>query len=578
MPTPHGWRQLLQRRLPDKLLGVKRANVSPPKYDHGEQGLQMLKRLLFPRPRAAFVVSRSVKPGHPAAGLRLVVALIVSTFVGMPACASGKGPADLAARMDALLRQAPLARASVGVYVERASDGRAIYAHGADRLLIPASNQKILTALASLERFGPTHRFSTRILAPQAIDAEGMVSELIVEGGGDPVMNSEDWWRLAADLRGAGLRGVRGDLRVDDRLFDGPGWHPSWGNVTARAYHAPIGALTANYGTFFVSIWPQAAVGSAALVDVDPPVDYLRLRNQAKTGRAKTRARVVVDRIRGRQTDGPAEEIIRVSGVARQGASVDRFPRSVLDPGLYAGSLLAYQLEANGIDLEGDVRRAPQIESESFQLVLDRPGRTVAEAVGLCLKYSNNSIAESLVKSLAAWEGASLEERPVRQGNWVDGIRALRVELGRLGVDLAGAKLIDGSGLSIQNRLAPRMLVSALAVGRASFRSGPEFVAALPIARTDGTLKKRIRQGRGRIRAKTGLLSDAAVTSLSGYAEREDGETWIFSILVNGHSGGSAAAMDAVDRLAQTLLDFASPASIPAFDGKPVSAASLRSD
>jgi D-alanyl-D-alanine carboxypeptidase len=50
-------------------------------------------------------------------------------------------------------------------------------------------------------------------------------------------------------------------------------------------------------------------------------------------------------------------------------------------------------------------------------------------------------------------------------------------------------------------------------------------------------------------------LSDAAVTALSGYAERADGEVLIFSIIVNGHSGGSADAMDAVDRIAETLLD-----------------------
>jgi D-alanyl-D-alanine carboxypeptidase/D-alanyl-D-alanine-endopeptidase (penicillin-binding protein 4) len=477
-------------------------------------------------------------------------------FVWPPsAFAVGKATTDLTARIDRLLEQAPLARASVGIYVERASDGAVIFARGEDRLLIPASNQKILTALAALERFGPVHRFSTRIFAPEAIGADGTVAELLVEGGGDPAMNSEDWWRLAADLRRAGLRGVRGDLRVDDRLFDGPGWHPSWGNVTSRAYHAPIGALTANYGTFFVSIWPQATAGSSVLVDIDPPVHYLRLRNLAKTVPAKARPRLVVDRVKGRTLEGPVEEVIRVSGVARRGDAVDRFPRSVLDPGLYAGSVLAYQLDANGIDLEGEVRRAPAEAEERFELILDRPGRTLSEAVSLCLKYSNNSIAESLVKSLGAWEGVSIEEGPARQGNWVDGIQALRRQLDRSGVKLGKARLVDGSGLSIQNRVTPRTLVDALRVGRESFRIGPEFVAALPISRTDGTLEKRIREGRGRIRAKTGLLSDASVTALSGYAERADGEVLIFSILVNGHSGGSAAAMDAVDRVAQALLD-----------------------
>jgi D-alanyl-D-alanine carboxypeptidase/D-alanyl-D-alanine-endopeptidase (penicillin-binding protein 4) len=250
----------------------------------------------------------------------------------------------------------------------------------------------------------------------------------------------------------------------------------------------------------------------------------------------------------------------------RIGDGVDRFPRSVLDPGLYAGSLLAYQLEANGIFVEGEVRRAPRGD-ENLELILDRPGRSVAEATALCLKYSNNSIAETLIKNLGAWAGASLDGEPGHQGGWVRGIRALRGRLGDLGLDLADANLVDGSGLSIQNRLTPRMLVDALTVGRSSFRMGAEFVASMPIAELDGTLEKRLPGGRGRIRAKTGLLSDASVTALSGYAERADGETLIFSILVNGHSGGSAAATDAVDRVALALLDApiklaASPATV----------------
>ncbi len=146
-------------------------------------------------------------------------------------------------------------------------------------------------------------------------------------------------------------------------------------------------------------------------------------------------------------------------------------------------------------------------------------------------------------------------EEPARRGEWVSGIRALRRELASHGIDVGEATLVDGSGLSLQNRVTPRTLVHALRVGRESFRTGPEFVAALPIAETDGTLEKRLLGAQGRIRAKTGLLSDAAVTALSGYAERADGEVLIFSILVNGHTGESEAAMDAVDRLAETLLD-----------------------
>jgi D-alanyl-D-alanine carboxypeptidase/D-alanyl-D-alanine-endopeptidase (penicillin-binding protein 4) len=297
------------------------------------------------------------------------------------------------------------------------------------------------------------------------------------------------------------------------------------------------------------------------LVDIDPPVSYLRLRNLARTVSPSGRPRLVVDRLAGRKEQGAAEEIVRIEGSARLGDGVDRFPRSVLDPGLYAGSLLAYQLAANGIHVGGDVRRVTRRDG-STALILERPGRPLAEIVQLCMKYSNNSIAESLVKSLSAWEGADPRGEPARQGEWTSGIRALRAELAKVGVDLDAATLVDGSGLSLQNRLSPRMLVSALRAGMESFAVGPEFVAALPIAERDGTLEKRLEGGRGRIRAKTGLLSDASVTALSGFAERGDGETLIFSILVNGHSGASGPAMDAVDRIARTLLDAPLPVSV----------------
>ncbi len=460
----------------------------------------------------------------------------------------------LVARIERLLEQKPLAGARVGIHVVQASDGMPVYSRDADRLLMPASNQKILTSLAALHRFGPTHRFPTRIRSPRKLDAEGVVPALVVEGGGDPVMNSEDWWRLAAELQRAGLRGVEGDLRVDDSLFDGPAWHPSWGRVSARAYHAPVGALTANYGSFFVSVRPRSEVGSTALVAIDPPVSYLRLRNLARTAARGARAQLSVDRVRARAEDGAPQEIVQVQGAARLGDDTDRFPRSVLDPGLYAGSLLAYQLAVHGVRFEGVVRRTPpSVDPET--LLLEWQGRPLSEIVQLCMKYSNNSIAETLLKNLGAEPGVDPTGDAKRQGDWLRGVQVLRSELETLGVDLGRASIVDGSGLSVENRLTPKMLVAALRAGRDSFRIGPEFVAAMPIADRDGTLERRLGRGRGRIRAKTGLLSDVSTTALSGYAERVDGETLIFSILVNGHSGPSGPAMDAVDRIAQTLVD-----------------------
>ncbi len=113
--------------------------------------------------------------------------------------------------------------------------------------------------------------------------------------------------------------------------------------------------------------------------------------------------------------------------------------------------------------------------------------------------------------------------------------------------------IVDGSGLSYENRVTPRALVTALRIGEASFRFGPEFLAALPIAAADGTLEKRAASAAHQVRAKTGLLT--RITALSGYAETASGEQRVFSILVNGFTRTDEEVMDAVDLFAGELVN-----------------------
>jgi D-alanyl-D-alanine carboxypeptidase/D-alanyl-D-alanine-endopeptidase (penicillin-binding protein 4) len=91
--------------------------------------------------------------------------------------------------------------------------------------------------------------------------------------------------------------------------------------------------------------------------------------------------------------------------------------------------------------------------------------------------------------------------------------------------------------------------------GASSFRFGPEYVAAHPIGGRDGTHEKRTGVPEDRVRAKTGLLGAQRVMALSGFAERVDGETVIFSILVNGYRGGIEEAMGAMDRWVVGLVE-----------------------
>ena len=476
----------------------------------------------------------------------LLFLLVLATRVGGPADAasSDAGVADrVAARERALDRarqRAGLAGARTSIFVGRARDGAVVYAHDADLPLIPASNMKILTAMAALDRFGPAHRFETRLHTPAPPDAEGRVDALVVIGGGDPVTNNEDWWRVASQLRAEGLRRVEGDVVVDDAAFDAVRAHPDWGRVSSRAYHAPITALTANYGAYFVRVTAGPSPGAPVRVDLDPPIDFFVLDNRAKTGPRGIRPSLVVDRGRAARGEG-----VSVRGRIGAGAEPDVFPRSVADPALYAGAVLKMQLEAVGIEVTGRVRRGRVEEASHELLVFD--GRPLAEIVELFMKYSNNAIAESLVKSM----GRDATGEP---GSWPSGLAAMEQSLDKMGVLGPGTVMVDGSGLSTRNRVSARTLHQALAVSRASFAFGPELLASLPLAEADGTLEKRAAGLRGRVRAKTGLLSDARVTSLSGYAELPDGELVLFAVIVNGFGKGSRAAMDGVDAFVAEML------------------------
>lgn len=221
--------------------------------------------------------------------------------------------------------------------------------------------------------------------------------------------------------------------------------------------------------------------------------------------------------------------------------------RSVLDPTRYAGSVLRWQLEAQGIEIDGEMRvgAAP----DASEVLLRHEGRTLSEIIQLCMKYSNNQIAEALVKQLAVRAG--------ERGSWSTGGREMRRVLADLGVDPAGFSLVDGSGLSYQNKATPRALVQALRAGADSFDFGPEWVASLPLANLDGTLADRATGATGAVRAKTGTLT--RVTALSGYVRLASGERARFSILVNGYRSSDRAAMDAVDdfvtALATTSVD-----------------------
>jgi D-alanyl-D-alanine carboxypeptidase/D-alanyl-D-alanine-endopeptidase (penicillin-binding protein 4) len=156
-------------------------------------------------------------------------------------------------------------------------------------------------------------------------------------------------------------------------------------------------------------------------------------------------------------------------------------------------------------------------------------------------RVSDNFVAEMLVKELGAVQGD--------RGTTANGVGVITGLLSAAAVPLNGVRLVDGSGLSLLDRLTPAALASLLTTMWNDVEVRLELLSSLPLAGRTGTLADRMRRGAaaGVVRAKTGTTDNAS--ALSGFA----GDRYVFSILQNGWPISWSWARVAQDRFATAL-------------------------
>jgi D-alanyl-D-alanine carboxypeptidase/D-alanyl-D-alanine-endopeptidase (penicillin-binding protein 4) len=168
----------------------------------------------------------------------------------------------------------------------------------------------------------------------------------------------------------------------------------------------------------------------------------------------------------------------------------------------------------------------------------------VAQDITLTNKISQNLHAELLLRLLGKVHGT--------EGSFAEGTRVVRQFMTSIGVDDNDFFFYDGSGLSMDDRVAPRAMTKLLTYA-ARQPWGAPWRASFPIAGMDGTLFGRFKNSplKGKLWAKTGTLNES--NALSGYLTTATGKTLAFSIMVNGHRPGSNVEFQAVDRIAEVI-------------------------
>ncbi|UCF20070.1 MAG: D-alanyl-D-alanine carboxypeptidase/D-alanyl-D-alanine-endopeptidase [Gemmatimonadota bacterium] len=490
--------------------------------------------------------------------------LLLAAILGAVGCApAGAGPgqpepagakAALGVEFDEIFADPAFRNANWGVMVQSIETGEILYRQNAEKLFMPASNNKLVTAAVALTRLGPDHRFLTRVAATARPETDGtLTGDLIIVGGGDPAISERFYdddplavFRAWADsLKARGVERIAGNIVGDDNLFDdvhlGPGW--AWDYLDAY-YAAEIGALLYNEGAVTYRIVPGDSLGAAAGLVSLPPTDYLALAADITTVADSTEISIRAER-------RPFTNEARLWGSIWIGQDTVTRYIAPHDPTLFFVTVLRETLESQGIDVGGAAIDADSLDvyppADTLVTLFTHESPTLTEIVKPFLKRSQNQIGEMLLRYLGVVETDT--------GSVAAGRRAVEATLTDWGIPESSYIYVDGSGLSRYNYLSPDAIVRLLRV----MARGPEFDVfydALPIAGVDGTLRSRMKGtlAENNARAKTGYISNSR--ALSGYVTTRDGELLAFSIIVNNFDESVDAAEYLQDLAIERLANF----------------------
>ncbi|MBT8491618.1 MAG: D-alanyl-D-alanine carboxypeptidase/D-alanyl-D-alanine-endopeptidase, partial [Deltaproteobacteria bacterium] len=416
-----------------------------------------------------------------------------------------------------------LANSKIGVMVRDLSTDQVLYTRNHDQLFNVASNTKIPTAVAALSLLGPDFRFRTTLSAAK-IDPDGTIpGDLFIRSHADPTLTTWDLRELAEELALTGTTEIKGALVVDGSYFDSEILPPHFDEQPKEqaGFRAPVAATSLNFNTVAIVVTPNPAGVGDAKVLIDPKNDYVRISGQISTV-SSGRTRIRLD---AKPKRGTLE--VKVSGQIRREIRKKRYRLRVPDPVRYLGSAFRALLKSHGIKVRGRrirVRKTP----DRARVLATRESPALAEIIRALGKYSNNYVAEMLLKTIGA-ESLGSNRRPA---SWKDGLDAVRSFLEGIGVQ-GEFYYGNGSGLFESNKFSPEQLVTILSAAYRDFRIGPDFASSLSISGADGTIRRRMAGGAAErvVRAKTGTLD--RVSALSGYVAIDGRTPVAFAVVVN---------------------------------------------
>jgi D-alanyl-D-alanine carboxypeptidase/D-alanyl-D-alanine-endopeptidase (penicillin-binding protein 4) len=440
-------------------------------------------------------------------------------------CLSAMAFGQISQDVKYVAEDATFEQAVVGICVMD-RDGKILAGVNTGKMLLPASNMKLISTGAALHTLGPDFSFETTLAYDGAIEDGVLKGNLHIIGGGDPTLGSKDsiavqiektfaaWSKMIKD---AGIRKIEGRIIGDGRHFEGAAEEPTWlWNDIGIYYGAGVTGLMFYENMQSFSVSAGKAVGEPVNIRPSyPDCPWMDFRYACSTGKAGTG-----DQLYMYTSDlAPVAEIRGTFGVDRAAKRVDcanKFPEYT------CAKYFEDYLKKKGVTCEGgaaDYRLVTDwkelSDTDKCNGTLTVLGSTQSPTLDRIVyetnHASNNAFAETLFRTL----GKNITGSACYDSSYV----AMTKVLAQLGVkDTKAMKIQDGSGLSRQNLISPEALCRFLcAMGYSPAFN--DFLESLPSPGFTGTLEFNMKgqpaELRQRIKVKSGSMS--GVRCYSGY-------------------------------------------------------------
>jgi D-alanyl-D-alanine carboxypeptidase/D-alanyl-D-alanine-endopeptidase (penicillin-binding protein 4) len=424
----------------------------------------------------------------------------------------------------------------ISLYVADAQTGKTVYEHNAQIGMAPASTQKIFTSVASFDLLGSTYRYKTVLGYDGHIENGILTGNLYVNGYGDPTLGSWRWndtkeevvfKKITTTLQKNNITKITGNVLLNDSAFSiqstPGGW--IWDDI-GNYYGAGCWAINWHENQYDLHLEPGKKEGDTSkIVKVIPRLKEALLYNTITTGK------------KGSGDNGyiylaPHSSLGFTEGTIPLGNEPFVISGAFPDaPWQFADALEQLFLKQN-IKVGGAFRsyasvKANKKEWTGMQNALTTLLSPPMDSINYWfLRKSINLYGEALIKTIA------LEKAGF--GSTQKGVELVREFWSERGIDKGAVNIIDGSGLSPQNRVTTNAEVKVLqyAKTRPWFKA---FYNAMP-------------EYNG-MKMKSGSIGGAR--AFTGYHTSKDGKQYVFSIIVNNYEGSSG---DVVKKI-YTVLD-----------------------